>query len=71
MTTSRLIAVALTMTVSTAAFAYSVTGFLTGQYQGQSAGGSSGTVCVYNVMGKDAHVFIGMGLCPLSLQFNQ
>lgn len=57
--------------LSTSAMAYTVTGFLSGQYQGKSAGGMTGTVCVYNVMGKEAHVFIGIGVCPVSMQFNQ
>lgn len=41
--------------------------FLAGQYQGQSIGGQPGTVCVYQSMGQTAHVFIGIGVCPVSI----
>lgn len=59
---------ALSFAAFTAAEAYQgQIWFLTGQYQGQSIGGQTGTVCVYQSMGKTAHVFIGIGICPISI----
>lgn len=49
--------------------AFTVMGFLTGQYQGQGPGGGYGTWCVYNVQGRDARVYIGIGVCPPTMQF--
>lgn len=66
----KVIAAAL-VALTTSAFAYTVTGFLQGQYQGKSAGGQMGTVCVYGVNGKEAHIFIGYGVCPTTMEFQQ
>ena len=45
------------------------TGFYVRQYMGQSITGQPGLVCVYNVLGREAHVFIGFGVCPMSMKF--